>query len=404
MKNTCKVLSIILVLACALQLQASPDREKDLKDILSRMAPYQIGDPASWRSDLLGFTRQLPESQKDCTVIAGLLIDFMRSDATLVAKRELVPLLQAVVTEKEKPELLEMARDASTGVLAMDVLVGARLLADGDWAQPASEALSVDILKKDNPAEALLAAIKNAEPGQRANFIRLMYKLPDPAGMGARILTLDDLSTKEVEHVLRVSSQIGDSSVLGRLRQWQSNPPSISCLRAAVECLAHVGNADDVSAMLDLAADTSSPVAKDALVTLECMRGPDVDDALASSLRTLAPDQQIIAMEVLAARCSSEAADVLLDMALHSEAQLQAIKSLSLVAEIELLDDLVDLRRKCSNRDEFRAVDQAFYRLLVRQPDPQKYLSKLQGIVTEIPADASPESLKAIIKRLEAGQ
>ena len=51
---------------------------------------------------------------------------------------------------------------------------------------------------------------------------------------------------------------------------------------------------------------------------------------------------------------------------------------------------------------EVKALDQGFYRLLARQPDPENYLPALSEFAAGIPQQASPESLRAIIRRLES--
>ena len=404
MKFPCRSFLLMTIAACAFLPPASYGASDNLSDILSRMATCQTGDPADWRIDLLEYTRNLPRSQQGCSATASMIIDFMRSDATTVAKHELVPLLQAVVTEAEIPALLELADRDDTGALAMAVLRGAKLVAGADEPRLNLRATGDQIINSPYPGQALLAALRESESGHREDFFRLLYRLPDPDGMGAQILEITNLSNREIEQVLRISSQLGDVSVRDKLREWLSNPPSNTCLLAAVECMAAIGTGEDVPALLKLTEFGAKPIRQEAIIALESMHGTDVDEKLTDCLRLASQQQQTTLMEVLAARKADQATGALLAMATHPDARTRerAIESLSLVAKVEVIYPLIKLRQDCRLPGECKALDQAFYRLLARQPDPGQYLHELQALASEIPPEASPDSLKAIIQRLES--
>lgn len=394
-----RVILFILMLAYNQSVSALEHPENELRYILSQMASYQVGDTADWRMDLLAFTRQLPESQKQCGAISKVLIEFMRSDATITAKRELLSLLQAVVTDSDKPALVKMLEDDLTHLLALEVLQGAGLMVN-DRREPEKPKTALEeILADSNPQLALCVALENAKPGTRRELIRAIYMLPDSEGIGARILAIEDLSVQEVEHVLRVSSQVGDESVLDKLREWLSNTGSITDLQISIDCLAMVGDAKDVPALLELA-EEGNPLNKSAVAAIESMPGTEVDAALVQRLLKAPVDEQLILMKVIAARNISQSADALLELTRRPETRIKAIESLSLVASTQILDELIQLRGSCSDPAEIRAVDQAFYRLLARQRDPAIYLPRLKAIQT----NESPKSLKAVIRRIESGQ
>ena len=333
-----------------------------------------------------------------------MIIEFMRSDATTVAKGELVSLLQAVVTEAEKPALLELAGRDDTDALAIAVLRGAKLVTEADENRLNIRATGDQIINSPDPRQTLLVALRQSETGQREDLLRLLYRLPNPNGMGAQILEITNLSNSEIEHVLRISSQLGDDSVREKLREWLSNPPSSACLLAAVECMAGIGTGKDVPTLLKLTEIQDNPIRQEAIIALESMHGTDVDEKLTDCLPVASQRQQFTLMDVLAARKSEQATAALLSMATHPEGRTRerAIGSLSLVAGVEIIDPLIKLRQDCRLPGDCKALDQAFYRLLARQPDPGQYLPKLQELASEILPEASPENLMAIIQRLES--
>lgn len=394
----------LLALAPALALAASAFGQPppDLQPALEQFSTYTYEQPRKGLHDARLAAFRGADEDDVRRAHEQLLLDFVRSGASVPARREACLWLSDLGTEAGIPVLEELARQqvfADVALVALDALREPPVPKAGLPSHERAQ-FRAAVLAADHPAEVLTHALS----GQDEGLARLAFAL-----VADGVAAQETCAWLEMHgSTLSPARQVVAMNVLAQLDAAEKNTVITRCARegegeakrAAVRHLGSVGSSDDLAWLQGLLLGSDEGLAEAARQALVAMPESVAGPYLLGNLKTEEAGAQQILIEVLSARGNRSATEALLEItgqAGHPN-QVAAIRALGRVGDVQTFPVILEAFAAAPAGDPASAWQAAMWDMARRQPDYDQVLDVINAVTTGNPAKQA--TLAAMAEKL----
>jgi len=356
-----------------------------LADVLSTLSDYEFGDPETWKPEFIEVMQTIYRETDTQSKAAAMMADFLGSDASAEAKNA-VMLNYYTLVSLDSTDAANEEPDAAGFASPLVVRVAE---------------LNAQFRKSRQPVAFIKQKLKTETDELRPHVIRLVRGLPDSFRKGDSFFEIEGLSAHNKAQLLKLLAARKDPSVHRVAKQFaQGEDPALRI--AALEAFQSIGRAKDVPFLIEVAVSGTEREKSLAQNALYRMPGRDVDRALTSLVITDQLEAQLEAIKAIEKRYTPSAARNLLTIASKPiDAQLPAIRALSLVAPLTTLDNVIDTLAMADSSKVRKELETAIYRIAFRHGENSRASAIIRDRMNSTENGSVRESLTAILQKLE---
>jgi len=250
----------------------------------------------------------------------------------------------------------------------------------------------------EDPVNFIAKHIQTNDPEIIPAAISLIYELPDNSNPGRIFYEINGLSATDKICLLTAIAYKGDPSIhQAVIDAINDNDPDMRM--AGLEAIARTGNSNDILWLAEKASNLRGMERDRARESLYTMHGPEIDNAILSSIDEADLKKKIELIKSIGERNINSATDLLLKLCESPDpsVRVESVEALGKIASPDDLPDMIQLLMNAQSERERKTFETAVYLVTLKMPDDTRKSRDILDILQSVKDISALNSLITIL-------